>query len=141
MPLALIGMGSNINPEQHLLTAAVVMREKFSDVSFSSVYRSKAVGMDGDDFLNACCLFQYDADQQALLIFLKGIEDNHGRDRSAGSWKPRTLDLDLLMIDQDVVDGDVYRYAHVFVPASELVVYQKPERMDVSLVQQVDLRL
>ncbi len=121
MTQVLLGLGSNINPEHHLKGAAQALRKKFPTVQFSSVYQSAAVGMDGDDFLNACCLFEHDLVQAELLVWLKALEDKHGRDRSEGSWKPRTLDLDILMVDGKVVDDDLYKYGHIYVPASELM--------------------
>jgi 2-amino-4-hydroxy-6-hydroxymethyldihydropteridine diphosphokinase len=56
---------------------------------------------------------------------MKTLEDAQGRDRSCGSWKPRTLDLDILMYDGEVMDDELYQYAHAFVPASELVKIEK----------------
>lgn len=127
----LIGMGSNIEPEQHLCAAAGAIRERFPDAVFSNVYRSAAVGMDNaDDFLNACCLINPRIAFARLNVWLKQLEDTHGRDRSQGSWKPRTLDLDVLMHGDQVVDDDLYRYAHVYVPAAELV--KLPSSVDVS---------
>jgi len=121
MTTVLLGLGSNINPEMHLRDAAKDLKTKFPTVKFSAVYQSAAVGMDGDDFLNACCLFEHDLAQAELLVWLKALEDKHGRDRSEGSWKPRTLDLDILMVDGKVADKDLYKYGHIYTPASELV--------------------
>ncbi|MBL1353767.1 MAG: 2-amino-4-hydroxy-6-hydroxymethyldihydropteridine diphosphokinase [Zetaproteobacteria bacterium] len=140
MNTALLGMGSNIEPEKHLLEAAHTLRQKFPSICFSNVYQSKAVGMDGDDFLNACCLIYHVPEKEGLLACLKGIEDDYGRDRSKGSWKPRTLDLDLLMYAGVILDDDIYRYAHVFVPASELISIKLPEAK-CGIVKQLDLRL
>lgn len=128
---ALIGMGSNIEPEKHLCAAAAAIRKQFPDAVFSRVYRSAAVGMDNAaDFLNACCLFELTMESSQLNTWLKHLEDAHGRDRSQGSWKPRTLDLDVLMIGGSVVDDDLYRYAHVYVPAAELV--ELPSSVEVT---------
>lgn len=123
----LVGMGSNIEPEANMARAAEAIRGRFPDVRFSDVYRSAAVGMDGDDFLNACCLFETDMDVDAVRVWLKALEDVHGRDRSRGSWKPRTLDLDLLIYGDEVLDRDLFLYAHVYGPAAELVTMDLPE--------------
>jgi len=140
MATALIGMGSNIEPETYLLSAAGEIRACYPGVRFSHVYRSKAVGMEGDDFLNACCLLEEVPERARLIEWLKLIEDMYGRDRSEGSWKPRTLDLDLLAYDDEVLDNDLYRYPHVYVPASELIEVSvaNPEN---SVVKKVELRL
>ena len=137
---ALIGMGSNIEPQRNLLQAAEAVRRTFGDVVFSSVYQSSAVGMAGDDFFNACCLIKTELDEDGLRKRLKVLEDAQGRDRSEGSWRPRTLDLDVLMYAGEVVDDELVRYAHAFVPASELVSVNLPEDRD-GLVKRIALRL
>jgi len=137
---ALIGMGSNIDPEQHLMDAAKEICGRFPDCRFSAVYHSKAVGMEGDDFLNACCLIEGVPVREELVSWFKLLEDRHGRDRSEGSWKPRTIDLDLLVYGNEVVDDDLFRYPHVYVPASELVDmdFPTPEK---GVVLKTELRL
>jgi len=137
---ALIGMGSNIDPEHHLADAAKEIRARFLDCSFSAVYRSKAVGMEGDDFLNACCLIEDVPVRDELVGWFKLLEDRHGRDRSEGSWKPRTLDLDLLVYSDEVLDDDLFRYPHVYVPASELVDMDFPSPEN-GVVLKTELRL
>ncbi len=141
MTQVLLGLGSNIDPEMHLRGAAKTLKAKFPNVRFSSVYQSAAVGMDGDDFLNACCLFEHDLAQAELLVWLKALEDKHGRDRSEGSWKPRTLDLDILMVDENIVDDDVYKYGHVYLPASELVTCASRGEAQFAPIQQMKWKL
>jgi len=137
---ALIGMGSNIEPDVNLMRAAEVLRGQFGAVRFSSVYASKAVGMEGDDFFNACCLIETELDEKRLRRLLKTFEDAQGRDRSKGSWRPRTLDLDVLMYGGVMVDDELVRYAHAYVPATELVDVGLPEDQE-GLLTLVALRL
>lgn len=126
MSSALVGLGSNIRPAYYLTQSSMKIRQKFENVVFSHVYQSAAVGMEGNDFLNACCLIHDIPDKEAFSEWLKLLEDKYGRDRTKGSWKPRTLDLDLLMFDIDILDDDLFCYAHVFVPASELIQLELP---------------
>lgn len=113
-------MGSNIEPQHHLRLAAAAIRSRFPTARFSRVYRSPAVGMVGDDFLNACCQLVTTWSQARLVTWLKRQEDAHGRDRSGGAWQPRTLDLDLLCFDGRLLDAAAFAYAHVALPAAEL---------------------
>lgn len=140
MVSVLVGMGSNIEPESNLSRAAVALRREFGGVSFSAVYSSAAVGMDGDDFYNACCLLEVDLAEAEVRTQLKLLEDLQGRDRSRGSWKSRTLDLDVLMYDGVVVDDELYRYPHAYVPAAELIALSLPVD-DQKTVTLVPLRL
>ncbi len=135
MTRVLLGMGSNIEPELNLTRAAAALRIQFDGIAFSSVYRSAAVGMDGEDFFNACCLFETELSQQDVDSLLKAMEDAQQRDRSKGSWKPRTLDLDLLFYDAQVVGDDLQRYAHAFVPAAELLTVDLPKDEEGLLVR------
>ncbi|MDX8413031.1 MAG: 2-amino-4-hydroxy-6-hydroxymethyldihydropteridine diphosphokinase [Mariprofundales bacterium] len=123
----LVGMGSNIDPECHLTAGSAALRERFPSVCFSQVYRSAAVGMAAGaaDFLNACALFSCDDEADTLQAWLKQVEDSHGRDRSHGSWQPRTLDLDVMMFDDEWLE-DVMAYPHCYLPAAELVVLPAP---------------
>ena len=133
-------MGSNIDPEKYLKQARDDLNRNFLQVRYSHVYQSAAVGMDGDDFLNACCVLYGVPEKSELLVQLKALEDKHGRDRSKGAWKPRTLDLDLLMYGEEVIDDDLFRYAHVFGPASELTSLSLPA-VEEGILTQVSLRL
>ncbi len=141
MPQVLLGMGSNIHPEQHLKDAAKSLRIQFSDVRFSQVYRSAAVGMEGDDFLNACCLLKHDMGAIDFIVWLKKLEDKHGRDRSEGSWKPRTLDLDVLMIDDKIVDKHFYTFEHIVVPALDLITNLEHHPIGYASLTQVSIKL
>ena len=140
MAQVLVGMGSNIEPEANLERAASALRTLFGEVVFSSVYRSAAVGMEGDDFLNACCLFDTRLSQDQVRSELKALEDAQGRDRSHGSWKPRTLDLDVLVYGNRVADDELYLHAHAYVPASELLAMDLPAD-EKGLLTPVALRL
>ncbi len=119
-------MGSNIEPESNLRQAAAAIRQQFPGARFSRVYRSVAVGMAGADFLNACCLFETGMSRTRLIRWLKQVEDGQGRRRTGAAWQSRTLDLDLLMLGGAVLDEDIRRYAHAYVPASELVDMELP---------------
>jgi len=140
MSVALLGLGSNIEPEAHLRWVAARLRREFAPVRFSRVYRSPAVGMAGDDFLNACCLLHTDLSLARLIARCKAWEDQRGRDRSAGSWRPRTLDVDVLMFDGQIVDEGLLRYAFAYHPACELVALPQPGP-DAACLTEVDLRL
>ena len=120
MNCAIIALGSNINPEGNILAAANVLKTTFKKVCFSSVYQSRALGMDAEDFLNACCKIISAPKQETLLAWLKDTEVIHGRPKSHDPWAPRTLDLDLLVYNEVILDDNYWRYPHVFVPLSEL---------------------
>jgi len=118
-------MGSNLEPERNLPAAAAEIRKRFPGVRFSRIYQSRAMGMRGPDFMNACCRFDTGMSSALLNAWLKSVEARQKRDRSQGSWAPRTLDLDLLMLGGQVLDEDLFRCAHLHLPASELMSLRK----------------
>lgn len=123
-----VSAGSNIDPERHLRDACRRLEDKFGSLSLSSVYRTKAVGFDGDDFLNLVLSFSTDLDIHAVQAILGETELHGGRERCAESFVPRTLDLDLLMYGPAVIDDptarvprvDILKYAFVLAPLAEL---------------------
>ena len=97
---AYIGVGSNLdNPlaqVQSGIRALAVIRD--TDVTLTSpFYQSKPLcGTDQPDYINAVVALLTTLGVRDLFAALKLIEEQHGRDRSAERWGPRTLDLDLL---------------------------------------------
>ncbi len=123
-----VSAGSNIDPEHHLRAACRSIAERFGPLSLSSVYRTTAVGFDGDDFLNLVLSFSTVLDVRAVKAALDEIEARAGRRRGDSSFAPRTLDLDLLLYGDAVLDepglrvprADILDYAFVLAPIAEL---------------------
>ena len=97
-----ISLGSNIDREQLTRSGVAALRQRYGDLVLSSVYKSEAVGFEGEDFYNMVIGLQTDDDVDSVYQSLRLIEDEHGRDRSGPRFSSRTLDLDLLLYD-DVV--------------------------------------
>lgn len=105
MSTAWLSLGSNVEPERHLRAAAAALRERFGAVRFSPVYRTPAVGFEGPDFLNCAAAIETDLDPQALNTWLHALEDMQGRDRSGPRFSSRTLDIDIVLFDDQVLEG------------------------------------
>ncbi len=83
----------------------------------SPVYLSEAhvrePGVNAPPFLNAVAWLQTSLDPAALLALLLSIENEYGRRRSRHKrWEPRTLDLDLLLFDDQVVSTSTLKVPH-----------------------------
>jgi len=105
MQTAYIGMGANVPswagaPEATLAAAASRLETLGRVASRSSLYSTEPMGFaDQPRFLNAVVALETDLDPHALLSGLLRIEQELGRDRSAGIRNgPRTLDLDILIM-------------------------------------------
>lgn len=122
-----VAIGSNVEAERHVTLAVQALQSRFGAVQLSPVYLNKAVGFDGDDFLNAVAGFDTALDVPALKTALDEIEVACGRERGAARFAPRTLDLDLLLYG-DRVDAaarlprpEILRYDFVLKPLADLV--------------------
>ena len=116
MAIALLSLGSNVEPETHLRAAIAALRARFEDVVVSAVYRFPAVGYTGPDFLNAAATLRTDLTPAALNDWLHAVEDAHGRDRSGPRFSDRTLDIDVVYYGDLVVEGP----GHLRIPRPEL---------------------
>jgi 2-amino-4-hydroxy-6-hydroxymethyldihydropteridine diphosphokinase len=97
MPRVFVAAGSNIEPEKHLAQASRAMRQSFPDTQFSPWYRNKAVGFEGDDFINFVAGFTTELPVHDVVRRLREIETACGRPREAPKWAPRSMDLDILL--------------------------------------------
>lgn len=122
-----VGIGSNVQPEKHVRQAVELLRERFGGVRLSPVYKNRAVGFEGDDFLNLVAAFESGLSVVELTTELDGIEVLCGRERSARKFSPRTLDLDLLLYGDTVSEKpvrlprkEILKYAFVLKPLADL---------------------
>jgi 2-amino-4-hydroxy-6-hydroxymethyldihydropteridine diphosphokinase len=122
-----VGIGSNVEPETHVRRAVALLREQFGPVQLSPVYQNRAMGFEGDDFLNLVAAFKTRLGVAELNAALDGIEVRCGRERSARKFSPRTLDLDLLLYGDTVSDkpvrlprNEILKYTFVLKPLADL---------------------
>jgi len=113
---ACLSLGSNLDPEANLHLAIDALRARFGKIVLSTVYRTQAVGFDGPPFLNAAVVIESDLAPVALNDWLHALEDAHGRDRRAPRFGDRTLDIDLVLYDDLVMQGG----GNLRLPRSEL---------------------
>lgn len=99
-----ISLGSNIDRDANTRAGVEALRQRFGELELSSVYESEAVGFKGDAFYNMVIACDVSEDVHAANRALAEIEDAHGRDRSGPRFSSRTLDLDLLLYDDLVLD-------------------------------------
>jgi 2-amino-4-hydroxy-6-hydroxymethyldihydropteridine diphosphokinase len=128
--LALISLGSNIEPERYLPLAAQQLRSLGRVLGASTVYQNPAIGPTPQaDFLNAVVLIETSLTAADLRERLRGIEASLGRVRSRDKFAPRTIDLDLLLLGDRVMedpehlvpDPELLSRAHLAIPAAELM--------------------
>jgi 2-amino-4-hydroxy-6-hydroxymethyldihydropteridine diphosphokinase len=108
MPRAYVGLGSNMGDRERMLWSAVHMltfNPEVEVVAVSSLRETDPVGFeDQPRFLNAVAAIDTELDPRALLDLLLAIERELGRTREGPRFGPRTIDLDLLLYGDEVVD-------------------------------------
>ncbi|MDH3362346.1 MAG: 2-amino-4-hydroxy-6-hydroxymethyldihydropteridine diphosphokinase [Gammaproteobacteria bacterium] len=128
MSIVYLGLGSNIRPEENLSLGVRELRRHHEDVEVSSVYRSAAVGFEGDDFLNLVLRFRSEETPVEICSEIDRLHDLAGRERSSDKWAARPLDIDLLLYDDLIMDerpvrvprSDILEYSFVLGPLAEL---------------------
>ena len=116
MARAYLSLGSNVEPERHLAAALAELEARFGPLLVSPVYRSRAEGFDGPDFLNLAVGLDTTLDPPALNEWLHALESRHGRRRDVPRYSSRTLDVDIVLYDDLVADGP----GHLRIPRPEL---------------------
>jgi 2-amino-4-hydroxy-6-hydroxymethyldihydropteridine diphosphokinase len=112
---AWVGLGGNTGDPVATLRAAIGELDKLPGTRLlrsSKLYRSPAWGpVAQPDFINAVALLDTSLDALALLDGMLGIERVFGRERHE-RWGPRSLDLDLLLYGDSVIDVPGLRVPH-----------------------------
>lgn len=111
-----LSLGSNLEPHRYLRAALGELRERFGALAVSPAYRSKSVGFEGADFINLAVGLDTDLSPEALNDWLHALEDRHGRRRDVPRFSDRTLDLDIVLYDDLVRQGE----GHLDIPRKEL---------------------
>lgn len=143
MPTIYISLGSNINKQQNTRAGINALKQAFGELILSSVYESEAVGFDGDAFYNMVIACQVNTRVHQTNQILRDIEDEHGRDRSVPKFSSRTLDLDLLLYDDLIIDenglklprGEILKNAFVLWPLAEIAPALKHPETGISYAE------
>jgi 2-amino-4-hydroxy-6-hydroxymethyldihydropteridine diphosphokinase len=102
-----IALGSNKgNKFEYLQSAVKLIFEKIGAVKkISKVYKTPALGFDGDDFYNACIKVETELKPKAVLKELQAIELKLGRQaKTRIGYESREIDLDLLFYDNIILE-------------------------------------
>lgn len=125
-----IGLGSNLEqPQQQILTAIndINVIAGVSLVAQSSLYHSPPMGpQDQPDYINAVVAVETEFAPLELLDALQHIEQSHGRVRKR-HWGERTLDLDILLVDDRVINEPRLTVPHPGIAERAFVVYPLAE--------------
>ncbi|MGG8145617.1 2-amino-4-hydroxy-6-hydroxymethyldihydropteridine diphosphokinase [Klebsiella aerogenes] len=116
MTLVYIAIGSNLASPLEQVNAAIRALADIPDsrvVSISSLYRTPPLGpQDQPDYLNAAVALETSLAPEALLDHTQRIELQQGRVRKAERWGPRTLDLDIMLFGDAIINSERLTVPH-----------------------------
>jgi len=122
-----IGLGSNLaEPRQQLEAALNALRQVPATTlaAVSPLYASDPLGPpDQPRYVNAVAALDTELAPLALLDALQAIELEQGRIRKDERWGPRTLDLDILLFGDRLIDEPRLRVPHYHMHARAFVLY------------------
>ena len=134
MTRVFIALGSNINSEVNIQEAVRRLSSRCRLLAVSPVYETAPVGKtDQPNFLNAAALIETDLTAAELKTqVLQVIEQELGRVRTEDKNAPRTIDLDIALFGDQVLDvgsrhipdPEIFKYPHIAVPLADLAPQQ-----------------
>jgi len=104
-----VGLGSNLQPEANIEKAKALLASEFRVLKASEFRKTKPVNApDHPDFINGVLLLETSLSRPALKERLHGIEESLGRPRKGDRSAPRTIDLDILVWNGEIIDPDYH---------------------------------
>ena len=109
MNRVIIGIGSNINPQKNIETAQKMIAEKQLLLAQSQFVETEPIGyLKQLNFFNGVIFIETRYEREELKKQLKELEVKLGRIRTENKYGPRTIDLDIVVWNGEIVDADVY---------------------------------
>lgn len=118
----LISIGSNIEPELNFTQALNLLRTECDLVAHSQAIHTSPVGfLHQPDFLNAALLIRTALTYEVFRRYLKAVETRLGRVHGPIKSGPRTMDLDIVAWNGELLDPGYFEYDYVRLPVDEVL--------------------
>ena len=128
---AYIGLGSNLHDPVRQLKSALTALAQLQQTRLagcSRMYRSAPMGpQDQPEYVNAVAVLDTTLATEDLLRELQAVEQAQGRVRGAVRWGPRTLDLDILLYGNEVINSSRLKVPHPGMRQRSFVLYPLAE--------------
>jgi 2-amino-4-hydroxy-6-hydroxymethyldihydropteridine diphosphokinase len=117
-----LNIGSNIKPEYHLREAIRLLHQHGQVKAVSNAWQSHAFGSNGPDFLNACIQYLTPLTPRKLKEqVIRPIEAKLERVRGGNRFAPRTIDIDIILFDDEPFGWEFWSNAFVVVPLADIL--------------------
>jgi 2-amino-4-hydroxy-6-hydroxymethyldihydropteridine diphosphokinase len=98
-----------------------ILKEHVEIVKVSEMIKTKPIGIENQpDYTNGAVKISTELNKEDLTVLIKAIEDKMGRDRTVPKFGPRTIDLDIVVWNGEIVDNDYYTRDFLQKSVSEL---------------------
>lgn len=119
---AVLLLGSNIDPGKNLIKALYLLKKMSNVVAVSKVYETKAVGTDGPNFLNQAVMIETDLGLSKIKTgLIAQIENKLKRIRTGDKNAPRTIDIDLILFNNEVIDQKMWEFKFIALPLNDIL--------------------
>jgi 2-amino-4-hydroxy-6-hydroxymethyldihydropteridine diphosphokinase len=122
-----VGVASNVQRENSIRAGLTLLHERFGALNVSPVYESHAYGIHAPAFFNLAVAFDVSCGPLDLKLQMREIEAICGRVRGPMATAARTLDLDLLLYGERMIDktlnlphAEITKFAFVLRPLADL---------------------
>lgn len=117
-----LSIGSNIEPQTHFQQCREILQRETTLLGEAAIIQTAPDGyQDQPDFLNGACYLETELSYHEFNAYLKAVEKRLGRVKGPIKSGPRTIDLDIILWNGEVVHDDYYHKHYVFGPVNELV--------------------
>jgi 2-amino-4-hydroxy-6-hydroxymethyldihydropteridine diphosphokinase len=117
----IIGIGSNVEPEKNIAEMLKLLANEVVIVQVSKIVKTKPIGIANQpDFSNGAVRIKTEKGMDELNQLLKSLEDQMGRDRTQPKFGPRTIDLDIMIWNNAIIDTDFFSREFLRNSATEL---------------------
>lgn len=123
-----VSVGSNVEKEKNIVAGLNSVFEIFGELQISPIYETAAMGFLGDNFYNLVVSFESNLSALGVFKILRELEFKHGRLPNSQKFSPRTLDLDLLLYGNEIIEtqtlklprSDIEKYLFVLQPLADI---------------------
>ncbi|MBL4567062.1 MAG: 2-amino-4-hydroxy-6-hydroxymethyldihydropteridine diphosphokinase [Porticoccus sp.] len=118
----IISVGSNIDPQINIPASREILAADTQLLDCADTIETRPVGYENQpNFLNTAYLVATPFEFDEFNAFLKSVEDRMGRERGPIKSGPRTIDLDIIIWDGDILNTDYYHYDYVSIPVDQII--------------------
>jgi len=114
-------IGSNIEPILNICKAVDLIKERFPIWAISKTWETPPVGSSGPNFYNTAVILSSNEPVEIVQSQLREIESQLLRVRTADKYAPRTIDLDIVLYDDQILEPRLWQLAYIAIPLAELV--------------------